>query len=106
MSCTELARQAGLSVSAVHQRVRRLEQDGGIKGYGAVFDPDVVGLALPALVSIRAFDAAWPSGPARARPSYTKAPGTPPRPTPCRSGSSPWRRSRRAIASRATRTTS
>jgi Lrp/AsnC family leucine-responsive transcriptional regulator len=32
MSFTELARQAGLSVSAVHQRVRRLEQDGVIKG--------------------------------------------------------------------------
>jgi len=40
MSFTELARQAGLSVSAVHQRVRKLEQDGVIKGYVAVFDPD------------------------------------------------------------------
>ena len=28
MSFTELARQAGLSVSAVHQRVRRLETEG------------------------------------------------------------------------------
>ena len=33
MSFTELARQAGLSVSAVHQRVRRLETDGVITGY-------------------------------------------------------------------------
>ena len=60
MSFTELARQAGLSVSAVHQRVRRLEQDGVIKGYVAMFDPDVVGLPLTAFVSIKPFDAAAP----------------------------------------------
>ena len=35
MSFTELGRQAGLSVSAVHQRVRRLEQRGLITGYAA-----------------------------------------------------------------------
>jgi Lrp/AsnC family leucine-responsive transcriptional regulator len=56
MSFTELARQAGLSVSAVHQRVRRLEQDGVIKGYVA----DDVGLPLTAFVSIKPFDAAAP----------------------------------------------
>src|SRR4029077_8806607 len=55
-----MARQAGLSVSAVHQRVRRLEQDGVIKGYVAVFDPDDVGLPLTAFVSIKPFDAAAP----------------------------------------------
>jgi Lrp/AsnC family transcriptional regulator, leucine-responsive regulatory protein len=60
MSFTELARQAGLSVSAVHQRVRRLEQDGVIKGYAAVFDPEDVGLPLTAFVSIKPFDAAAP----------------------------------------------
>ena len=60
MSFTELARQAGLSVSAVHQRVRRLEQDGVIKGYVAVFDPDDVGLPLTAFVSIKPFDQAAP----------------------------------------------
>ena len=60
MSFTELARQAGLSVSAVHQRVRRLEQDGVIKGYVAIFDPDDVGLPLTAFVSIKPFDAAAP----------------------------------------------
>jgi Lrp/AsnC family leucine-responsive transcriptional regulator len=59
MSFTELARQAGLSVSAV-QRVRRLEQDGVIKGYVAVFNPDDVGLPLTAFVSIKPFDAAAP----------------------------------------------
>ena len=50
MSFTELARQAGLSVSAVHQRVRRLEQDGVIKGYAAMFNPDDIGLPLTAFV--------------------------------------------------------
>jgi len=60
MSFTELARQAGLSVSAVHQRVRRLEQDGVIKGYAAMFDPEDVGLPLTAFVSVKPFDASAP----------------------------------------------
>jgi Lrp/AsnC family transcriptional regulator, leucine-responsive regulatory protein len=60
MSFTELARQAGLSVSAVHQRVRRLEQDGVIKGYAAVFDAEVIGLPLTAFISIKPFDASAP----------------------------------------------
>ncbi len=44
-SYTELAERVGLSVSAVHQRVRRLEQRGLIKGYRAVLNPP--GLGLP-----------------------------------------------------------
>ena len=36
MSFTELARRTGLSVSAAHQRVRRLEQSGVIRGYAAL----------------------------------------------------------------------
>jgi len=60
MSFTELAKQAGLSVSAVHHRVRRLEQDGVIKGYAAIFNPEDVGLPLTAFVSIKPFDAAAP----------------------------------------------
>jgi Lrp/AsnC family transcriptional regulator, leucine-responsive regulatory protein len=60
MSFTELARQAGLSVSAVHQRVRRLEQDGVIKGYAAIFNPEDIGLPLTAFVSVKPFDAAAP----------------------------------------------
>ena len=60
MSFTELAKQAGLSVSAVHQRVRRLEQDGVIKGYAAMFNLEDVGLPLTAFVSVKPFDAAAP----------------------------------------------
>ncbi len=60
MSFTELARQAGLSVSAVHQRVRRLETDGVITGYVALCDPQVIGLPLTAFVSIKPFDQSAP----------------------------------------------
>ena len=60
MSFTELARQAGLSVSAVHQRVRRLETEGVITGYVALCDPEVIGLPLTAFVSIKPFDASAP----------------------------------------------
>jgi Lrp/AsnC family leucine-responsive transcriptional regulator len=60
MSFTELAKQAGLSVSAVHQRVRRLETEGVIMGYAALCDPEVIGLPLTAFVSIKPFDAAAP----------------------------------------------
>jgi Lrp/AsnC family transcriptional regulator, leucine-responsive regulatory protein len=60
MSFTELARQAGLSVSAVHQRVRRLEADGVITGYVALCNAEVIGLPLTAFVSIKPFDPAAP----------------------------------------------
>ena len=60
MSFTELARQAGLSVSAVHQRVRRLVQVGVIKGYAAMFNHEVVGLPLTAFVLVKPFEAAAP----------------------------------------------
>ena len=60
MSFTELARQAGLSVSAVHQRVRRLETEGVITGYVALCNPEVIGLPLTAFVSVKPFDDAAP----------------------------------------------
>jgi Lrp/AsnC family transcriptional regulator, leucine-responsive regulatory protein len=66
MSFTDLARQAGLSVSATHQRVRRLERRGVIKGYAAVIDPADAGLPLTAFISIKPFDPAAPDdAPAR-----------------------------------------
>ena len=60
MSFTELAKQTGLSVSAAHQRVRRLEQAGVIKGYAALCSADEIGLPLTAFISIKPFDAAAP----------------------------------------------
>jgi Lrp/AsnC family transcriptional regulator, leucine-responsive regulatory protein len=65
-SFTELAERVGLSVSAVHQRVRRLEQRGLIKGYRAVLDASGLGLSLTAFVSITPIDVAQPDdAPAR-----------------------------------------
>src|SRR5205814_6903505 len=45
-------------VSATHQRVRRLERRGLIRGYVAVIDPADAGLPLTAFVSIKPFDPA------------------------------------------------
>jgi Lrp/AsnC family transcriptional regulator, leucine-responsive regulatory protein len=60
MSFTDLSRETGLSVSATHQRVRRLERRGVIRGYAAVIDPADAGLPLTAFVSIKPFDPASP----------------------------------------------
>src|SRR5436309_4218284 len=60
MSYTDLAEQVGLSVSAVHQRVRRLEQRGVIRGYSARVDSDAIGLGLTAFVSIKPIHPAAP----------------------------------------------
>src|SRR2546423_10060640 len=60
LSYTDLAEKVGLSVSAVHQRVRRLEQRGVLKGYVARVDFEAVGLPLTAFVAIRPIDAAAP----------------------------------------------
>jgi Lrp/AsnC family transcriptional regulator, leucine-responsive regulatory protein len=58
MSYTDLGRVTGLSVSAVHQRVRRLEQRGVIQSYAARIAADQVGLPLTAFVSIKPIDPA------------------------------------------------
>ncbi|MBO0841389.1 MAG: Lrp/AsnC family transcriptional regulator [Sciscionella sp.] len=59
-SFTDLAERVGLSVSAVHQRVRRLEQRGVVRGYAAKLSPDEVGLPLTALISLTPIDPAAP----------------------------------------------
>jgi Lrp/AsnC family leucine-responsive transcriptional regulator len=56
MSFTDLGKATGLSTSAVHQRVRRLEQRGVIRGYAAVVDAEALGLALTAFVSVTPLD--------------------------------------------------
>jgi len=60
MSFTELARETGLSVSAVHQRVRRLEKRGVIRGFAAILDHEEIGLPITAFVSIKPIDPAAP----------------------------------------------
>lgn len=60
MSFTDLAKETGLSVSAVHQRVRRLERRGAIRGFSALLDPEEIGLPLTAFVSIKPIDPSAP----------------------------------------------
>ena len=60
MSYTDLGRATGLSTSAVHQRVRRLEQRGVIRGYAAIVDAQAVGLPLTAFISLKPIDASAP----------------------------------------------
>ena len=60
MSFTDLGKATGLSTSAVHQRVKRLETRGYIKSYAAVLDYDRVGLPLTAFISIRPIDPSQP----------------------------------------------
>lgn len=57
---TDLAERVGLSVSAVHQRVRRLEQRGAVRGYSAQLDLEQLGLPLTALISLTPIDPAAP----------------------------------------------
>jgi len=60
MSFTDLAKATGLSTSAVHQRVRRLEQRGVITGYVATVSTDAIGLPLTAFISVTPLDPAAP----------------------------------------------
>jgi Lrp/AsnC family leucine-responsive transcriptional regulator len=56
LSYTDLAEKVGLSVSAAHQRVRRLEQRGILRGYSAKVDYPALDLPLTAFVAIRPID--------------------------------------------------
>ena len=60
MSFTNLGKATGLSTSAVHQRVRRLEERGVIQGYRAVIDHNAMGMPLVAFISVTPLDPAAP----------------------------------------------
>lgn len=60
MSFTDLGKAVGLSTSAVHQRVRRLEERGVITGYAAIVDATALGTPLTAFVSIAPLDPTAP----------------------------------------------
>jgi Lrp/AsnC family leucine-responsive transcriptional regulator len=60
MSYTDLGKATGLSTSAVHQRVKRLEQRNLILGYGATVNHAEMGLPLTAFISIRPIDPSEP----------------------------------------------
>ena len=48
-----LARELGLSPSAMVGRVRRLEQSGAIRGYRAVVEPAALGITVQALIVVK-----------------------------------------------------
>jgi Lrp/AsnC family leucine-responsive transcriptional regulator len=52
MSNADMAAQVGLTVSSVHERVKKMERKGIIKGYVAVVDPDKLGKQMLAFVRL------------------------------------------------------
>lgn len=56
----DVAKRVGLSPSSVHDRVRKLEESGVIRGYRAVIDPTAVGLDVTALIAVTPLDPRQP----------------------------------------------
>jgi len=56
----DVAQRVGMSASAVHDRVRKLEHAGVIRGYRAIVDPQAVGLFVTALIAATPFDPGQP----------------------------------------------
>ena len=64
----DVGSKVGLSASAVHDRVRKLEQQGVIRGYRAVLDAEAIGLFVTALIAVTPLDPHQPDDlPARVR---------------------------------------
>jgi Lrp/AsnC family leucine-responsive transcriptional regulator len=64
----DVGSKVGLSASAVHDRVRKLEQQGVIRGYRAIVHPEAVGLFVTALIAVTPLDPHQPDDlPARVR---------------------------------------
>jgi Lrp/AsnC family leucine-responsive transcriptional regulator len=53
LSMTELGRRVGLSSPAVTERVRRLEENGVIRGYRLDLDPAALGLPMAAFIRVK-----------------------------------------------------
>ena len=56
----QIGDRVGLSPSSVHERVRKLERRGVIRGYRASVAPEAVGLGVTALVSAMPLDPTQP----------------------------------------------
>jgi Lrp/AsnC family leucine-responsive transcriptional regulator len=56
----EVAKAVGMAPSSVHDRIRKLEQAGVIKGYRAEIDTEALGLFVTALVSVSPLDPKQP----------------------------------------------
>lgn len=55
-SNAEIARRVGLAPSAVHERIRKLEERGVISGYASKIDPKSADLGLLAFIFVRSDD--------------------------------------------------
>lgn len=52
LSIAELGRMIGLSTTATKERVKKLENEGVIKGYSAIIDASKVGMDLTAFITV------------------------------------------------------
>lgn len=65
LSYGEIGKSVGLAASSVHDRVRKLEKQGIVKGYRAELDFEAVGLPITAIVSLALRPASPPDIPAK-----------------------------------------
>jgi len=56
----DVGARGGLSASAVHDRVRKLERQGVVRGYRAIVDPRALGLFVTALIEASPLDPQQP----------------------------------------------
>jgi Lrp/AsnC family leucine-responsive transcriptional regulator len=56
----DVASRVGMSASAVHDRVRKLERSGVVRRYSAVVDPEALGLFVTALIAASPLDPSQP----------------------------------------------
>jgi Lrp/AsnC family leucine-responsive transcriptional regulator len=56
----DVGQRVGLAPSSVHDRVRKLERAGAIRGYRAVVDHEALGLFVTALIAVTPLDPTQP----------------------------------------------
>lgn len=56
LSTAEIARRIDLAASAVHERIKKLEARGVIRGYSVDLDPEALGLGLTAFLFVKSND--------------------------------------------------
>lgn len=54
ITIVEIGKRIGLSAPAVAERIKKLEEEGYIKGYRTVVDYDKLGLSVPVFISYKA----------------------------------------------------
>lgn len=67
LTYAEIAQRVGLAPSSVHDRLRKLERRGAVRGYRAEIDLEQVGLPITAFVSIALQPSSPTDVPARVR---------------------------------------